>query len=502
MPTSKPNIVFIMTDQQRADLTRREGYPLDTTPFLDSLAEAGVWFDRAYTTCPACMPARVSTLTGRWPGATRVRHNSFRLDELDCAPFYTKDLFDVMSDAGYRTALCGKNHAHLTPHRVDYWSEYSHSGGYGRTDTTAQERTFDEYLQGLHHRADFSPAPFPLSCQPPYRAVRDAIEWIDSADTRPFFLWLSFAEPHNPYQVPEPYFDLFPPDSLPPLAAPRDGWAKRGFKWEFTRWIAEQGYPDYERQIQRARSNYHGMLRLIDDQIRRFVDYLKSSGRWENTLIVFVSDHGDFVGEYGLMRKGPEMPNLLMRVPLLFSGAAIPAHRGPHPAHVSLIDIMPTLCEAAGGSLPDGVQGRSLWPMLTGGEWPESEFASVYAEQGMGGLHFTDRREIIDPLEDGLEPGVFADELNSRSQSGTMRMIRRGNWKLDFDMQGRGQLYNLAEDPFELDNRFGSSETREIERELLAELLAWSLRAQDPLPLPNLRYRLKRDPRGYWAPYR
>lgn len=140
--------------------------------------------------------------------------------------------------------------------------------------------------------------------------------------------------------------------------------------------------------------------------------------------------------------------------------------------------------------------------MLTGGEWPESEFASVYAEQGMGGLHFTDRREIIDPLEDGLEPGVFADELNSRSQSGTMRMIRRGNWKLDFDMQGRGQLYNLAEDPFELDNRFGSSETREIERELLAELLAWSLRAQDPLPLPNLRYRLKRDPRGYWAPYR
>ena len=244
------------------------------------------------------------------------------------------------------------------------------------------------------------------------------------------------------------------------------------------------------------------MLLLIDDQVKRFVEFLEQSGRLDNTTVVFVSDHGDLAGEYGLVRKGPEMPDCLMRVPMPWFGKGIERQTGPDPAHVSLVDLMPTLCEAVGRELPPGVQGRSLWPMLSGGEWPAGEFESVYAEQGMGGLHIADRTEVIDPHEDGLADGVFADELNSRSQSGTMRMIRKGDWKLDFDMQGRGQLYNLAEDPVELHNRYGSPETREIERELLSELLAWSLRAQDPLPLPNLRYRMKFDPRNYWAPYR
>ena len=97
---------------------------------------------------------------------------------------------------------------------------------------------------------------------------------------------------------------------------------------------------------------------------------------------------------------------------------------------------------------------------------------------------------------------IAFDELNSRSQSGTMRMLRKGDWKLDFDMQGRARLNNLKDDPVELNNLFGSIETAAIERELLADLRSWSLRAQDPLPLPNLSYRMKRDPRNYWLPFR
>lgn len=163
---------------------------------------------------------------------------------------------------------------------------------------------------------------------------------------------------------------------------------------------------------------------------------------------------------------------------------------------------MPTICEAIGVDLPDGVQGRSIWPLLTGDEYPEAEFESVYGEQGMGGLHFTNDTEVIDPTDDGLLEVCSFDCLNSRSQSGFMRMIRKGDWKLDFDMQGHGQLYNLAEDPVELNNLFGSPETIKVERELLSDLLAWSLRADDPLPLPNGRYRMKTDPRNWWAPYR
>lgn len=120
----------------------------------------------------------------------------------------------------------------------------------------------------------------------------------------------------------------------------------------------------------------------------------------------------------------------------------------------------------------------------------------------MGGLHYVDDTELVDPTDDGLRPGVAFDCLNSRSQSGTLRTVRKGDWKLDFDMQGRGQLYCLADDPFELQNRFGDPDVAETERDMLAELLTWTLRVSDPLPLPVRRYRLKTDPRGWWTPYR
>lgn len=490
------NTVVIMTDQQRADHCRREGFSLDTTPCLDRLAREGAWFHRAWTAVPACLPARISFLTGRYPSATRVRCN-----QQPAQPVYEQDLPELLRAHGYHTALCGKNHSHLTRASMDYWSPYGHEGGHGPSRSAA-EQEFDAYLASLHHRADFAPAPGGVEVQVPYRATRDAMRWIEGLAGEPFFLWLSFPEPHNPYQVPEPYFDLFPPDQLPPLRTPPDAWRERGYKWQQTRRIGETAFPDYDAQLVRARSNYCGMLRLIDDQVARFVDFLAAAGLRDNTLLFFVSDHGDFVGEYGLVRKGPETPDVLMRVPLLVNGPGIVAGAPPRPEHVSLVDLLPTIAEAIGATLPAGVQGRSLWPVLTGGDYPPEEFASVYGEQGMGGLHYVDDTELVDPTDDGLRPGVAFDCLNSRSQSGTLRTVRKGDWKLDFDMQGRGQLYCLADDPFELQNRFGDPDVAETERDMLAELLTWTLRVSDPLPLPVRRYRLKTDPRGWWTPYR
>ncbi|HET6428789.1 MAG TPA: sulfatase-like hydrolase/transferase [Phycisphaerae bacterium] len=496
MPT-QPNIVLIMTDQHRADVCAREGYPLDTTPFMDSLAAEGVWFNRAYTCSPTCAPARVSMLTGRFPSATRVRTNHNVPDAT-----YSRDMIDVLREAGYATAMCGKNHSHLTEDRVDHWFPLGHAAGHRRPGRTAQEEAFDQYLASLGHRADFHAAPFPVECQGPARAVADAQQWVRSAKDRPLFLWLTFAEPHNPYQVPEPYFDMFPPDSLPPVRAGVEAIEGKGFKWQWTKWQGRTGFQDYERQLPRARSNYFGMLRLIDDQVKRFVEFLDAEGLREDTLIVFVADHGDFVGEYGLVRKGPEVPECLMRVPMFVNGPGIAGGAGPHPAHVSIVDIFPTLCEMIGAAMPDGVQGRSLWPLLTGGDYPVEEFASVYGEQGFGGLHYT-ADDDRDPGEEGaMRPGKGFDCLNSWTQSGTMRMLRKGDWKLAFDMQGRGQLYNLAADPAELDDLYGRPEVADIQRELLADLLAWTLRAADPLPLPRTRYAMKTDPRNWWARHR
>ncbi|MBM4046907.1 MAG: sulfatase [Planctomycetes bacterium] len=490
----RPNVVIVMTDQQRADVSAREGFPLDTTPFLDGLAQQGAWFDRAYTAAPVCAPARVSLLTGRFPSAHRVRENR------GCQyATYTQDLIDVARSQGYATAMVGKNHSHLTPKRVDHWFPLSHNGGFGENRTT-QEKAFDQWMAELNHGVGIEPTPFPVECQGPYRAVSDAQAWIRSLGGRPFFLWLTFAEPHNPFQVPEPYFSRFPPETLPPLRAGKEALAAKGFKWQWTRRLGEHVYLNYDELIPRARANYFGMLRFIDDQLRRFVECLDAQRLLPNTLLVFVSDHGDFVGEYGLMRKGPEMPEALMRIPLFFVGPGVTSRPEPHPTHVSIVDILPTLCEALGVPLPPGVQGRSLWSLLTGSDYPPEEFASVYAEQGYGGLHYTDddRPDFAHCLIPGPKGPTF-DELNTYSQSGTMRMLRRGGWKLVFDMQGRGQLFRLSSDPAELDNLFDRPEHAAVRSQLLADLLAWTLRAQDPLPLPKDKYIFKTDPRNYWA---
>ena len=126
--TGKPNIVVIMTDQQRADLCGREGFPLEVTPFVDRLAQENVWFNKAYTVMPASSPARCSMFTGRFPSATHVRTNH-NIPDIS----YQQDLVGVLKENGYKTALVGKNHAYLKPADLDFWSEYGHWGKHKKT---------------------------------------------------------------------------------------------------------------------------------------------------------------------------------------------------------------------------------------------------------------------------------------------------------------------------------------------------------------------------------
>jgi arylsulfatase A-like enzyme len=485
---SKPNIVVVMTDQQRADLSAREGYALDTTPFLDSLA--GTDFRRAYTSMPVCGPARVSLFTGRYPSASHVRTNHNFLDVR-----FSQDLVGVLKEQGYRVGLSGKNHSHIGDDRWDWTAHYGHEGGRG-PDRTEEEKGFDQFLADLHHRTQLEPTPFPVECQGPYRVVTDAQRWISALEGEPFFLWLTFAEPHNPFQVPEPYYSLFPPETLPPCRAGEEALERKGFRWQWLRRIWDEAVPNYVAERDRARANYHGMLRLIDDQMKRFVGFLDETGLRENTIVVFLADHGDFVGEYGLIRKGPDLPECLTRIPLFFTGPGI-VDQVENEAHVSICDIMPTLCEALGVPIPDGVQGRSLWPMLTGQSYPKEEFSSIYAEHGFGGLPY-DETDDLDPVEEGaIRPNGAFDCLNSWTQSGALRMVRSGDWKLVFDSQGNGELYNLAEDSVELDNRYGQPDVAGIQLELQARLLTWILRMQDPLPLPRRRYVFKKQAHNY-----
>ena len=220
-----------------------------------------------------------------------------------------------------------------------------------------------------------------------------------------------------------------------------------------------------------------------------------------------MADHGDFTGDYGLIKKGVEVPECLIRIPMLWHGLGIIKNKQPHTAHVSNVDIMPTICDMLDVVIPDGVQGRSLWPLLTGKTYPKEEFESMIVQQGFGGLHFTDLKEYDPYTQDGtLSKGKTEfDELNTWTQSGTMRMVRKGDWKLVYDMQGKGELYDLVKDPAEIKNLFDDKNYSAKRMELLQDMLTWELRTQDPLPMPHptkkRHYGFKRDPKNYWTPY-
>lgn len=491
----KPNIVIVMTDQQRADLRKGCGYSLDTMPFLDEWAQGGVDFERGYTANPTCMPARVSMFTGRYSQSHRVRTNHNAADAL-----YTKDMLDVLKENGYVTALCGKNHSHRRPEDFDFYETCGHLGDEGEINTTPEEIAFAEFLRDTKHMEMHVPSPGGVCVQHPYRNVSSALKFMDEVGRgQPFFAWVSFAEPHNPYQVPEPYFDMFPPEDLPPLDGGTEDLAAKGERFVWLRGVWEEILgTEIESRIARARSNYHGMLRLIDDQFRRLIEGLRKRGLEENTIVIFLSDHGDFVGEYGLIRKGPDLPDILCRIPFIWRGPGIREKGRMLAGYGSIVDIFPTLCEMIGVDMPFGCQGKSLYPLLSGKEDLQEEFDCAYAESGFGGLYWNEKDSLDLMTEGASQNMVTFDCLNTWTQCGQVRALWEGGWHIQLDMAGNGYLYHVEEDPRELHNRWEDENCAKKKAELLQKLASAMMRAADELPVPHHRYRTKVHPRGYW----
>lgn len=490
----KPNVVIIMSDQQRADLCGREGFPLNLTPYVDSLALENVWFDKAYTTMAASSPARCSMFTGRFPSVTDVRTNH-NLSDIK----YQTDMIKVLKDKGYKTALVGKNHSYLKPKDFDFCSAYGHWGKI-IPKTDAEKRTA-KFLNDEARGQWLEPSPIPLEEQQPVKIVSETLRWIDkqAKDNNPFFVWVSLAEPHNPYQVCEPYYSMFNPDNIPPTRTGRKELKLKDDKYSIMAKLDDESCPDLLKDLPRLRANYMGMIRLIDDQIRRLIETLKKNGQYENTIFLILSDHGDYAGEYGLIRKGAGMSDCLTRIPMVWAGYGIEKSKEPMEAHVSLADVFPTICTAVGSEIPLGVQGRSLWPMLTGKNYPKREFSSIVVQRGYGGANVDLSDDLTFEQEGALTRGKIADfdELNSWSQSGMSRMIRKGDWKLIIDSYGVSELYNIKKDPSEIKNLYDNKKYKDIKIELMNDMLAWELRLQDPLPVPQRRYIFKRNDYNY-----
>lgn len=493
----KPNIVICMVDQMRFDLRKSKGFPLDTMPFLDSLNKEGLEFNRAYTPNPTCMPARVSMFTGRVPSAHNVRTNHNAADAV-----YTKDMLDVLKGLGYKTALCGKNHSHLSFSDFDFVEANGHLGIETKQDLSESEQRLDDYLKTLHFCDSDCPSPGTVEDQLPYRNVSSFFRFFDDCREKgvPSFSWVSFAEPHNPYQVPYPYFDMFPVDSLPELSTSEEDAERKDWKFGFALWSWQKVYKDEKKaRILRDRSNYYGMLRLIDDQIKRMVQGIKERGEMENTLFIFLSDHGEFVGEYGLIRKGCGVAELLCHIPMLMLGYGISQRGFDDRNFVNIIDIFPTICELLDVDVPFGVQGKSLIPILNGMKYPEKDFAVAYSESGFGGLYWDRDKDALTPQKEGATEDYSAfDCLNTWSQSGQVRMIRKGSYKLVCDMMGDCWLYDIERDPLELEDLSRKAGYKDVLCDMSLEMNYEILRKQDDIPSCSNRYRTKEHPRRYF----
>ena len=471
----QPNILWICTDQQRYDTLGCYGNEYVSTPAIDELAADGVRFDRCFSQNPVCTPSRASFLTGRYPRTTRCYQNGF--DMPDDEVLVTR----MLADDGYTCGLAGKLHiSSCHPGRAsDPHTERRIDDGYSELrwshDTAAHWPT-NEYhhwltrrgvdyertpVEGSDHVTTSVPAEHHQTTWCAERTI-DFIEANEGSD-RPWLYSVNPFDPHPPFDPPEEYLEPYLDDlESVPLPNYRDGELDDKPALERLRddqGFQDQWYPEMDEADHRlVRAAYWAMCDLIDDQVARMLDALEETGQREDTLVVFMSDHGEMLGDHGVYRKGPYMYEPAVRVPLIVSGPGV-EEGVESDALVELSDIAPTLLDAAGSETPDRVQTDSLWPILSGNSDPDSHREDVYCE------HY-----------DSM--GAFDDHS---SPYGTM--IRTDRYRLiRWHRLDTGELYDLESDPAEQRDRWNDDAYAEVKTELLQRLSDRMFETVDPAP--------------------
>jgi arylsulfatase len=472
-PNALPNILLIQVDQLSAESLGVYGHPVVRTPALEALADRGVVFDRAYCNHPACVPSRCSMMTGRYPSTTGSYENFIHLDPRERA------LPHVLRDAGYQTALIGKNHA---------FSEVTA----GPSDTSELDRAFDYVrlaghggmVQGYEHDerviasvqwarehcwnapGGYGTNPHPAEVSGSYLLSDTAVRYLsDERDAdRPFFLWLSFPDPHTPYQAAEPYASMYDPDDIP--LPPVDDLSTKPERQVVasTMDAVDRTPPEHLRAM---RAIHYGMTNAIDDGIAKVLARLDEMDLTDETLIVFTADHGDSMGSHGMFQKQNCFYDSVTRVPLLMAGPGLAAPPRTNNL-VSLLDLMPTVLDLVGIEAPAGVEGRSLAPMLRGEPQEPAEY--VVIESGSPGDPPT-LAEIGDARPEGpWDESYFVWCANPRAWAGPGQCIRTDRWKLAVYANGDGELYDMRSDPAELDNRYTDPTLADTLAELKSKL--------------------------------
>jgi arylsulfatase A-like enzyme len=468
----RPNILFILTDQHRLSAVGAYGPTPCRTPRIDELARDGVLFENAYTTCPVCSPARATIMTGQYPHTHGITGN---IHDISCAVHELQDRPGLLSRrlqaAGYSLGYTGKWHlgtdttaafgatnTPVLPRDVGF--EGQNFPGHGNGGHGFAE--YREYLErgGWQHRvkpwSEKSPNIWfsgelegPAESTVEHFLADHTISLMERFRTkgRPFFIWHNFWGPHIPYWVPGEYLELYRNVEIPPWQ--NYGWPSRQIPGPHHVVI----HPDHERLQWNDWATtiryYYAFATLIDAEIGRMIDHLRTSGLLEDTVIVFSADHGETLGSHGgLTDKGWHHFEETHRIPMIIRMPGVSPRRVDR--LVSLLDIYPTLLDLAGSQWDrQAVQGESLRPLLSGtpGTWRDS---------------------------------VVTEFCSLNNLAMTMRTLRVGHMKYGFSSGARDELYDLGRDPHETLNLIDNPEYRVSADELRARLADWMKETGDP----------------------
>ena len=369
-PTRRPNILYLMDDQHRGDALGVAGNPRIRTPNLDRLAAEGAHFAKAYSSVPSCPPARAALLTGLSPWGHGM------LGYVEQATRWPYEKPAALDDAGYRSQAIGKNHFHTfhNHHRYDGLALYD---GLPATDGIDDYGLWlkrvapgvDEHATGLSWN-DRRGIPWPHAPElhPTAWAGQLAVDHLNAyRPGQPFFLKVSFHRPHSPFDPPPHWWDHYAKADLPPAAI--GAWADRWYG-SFT----HPASPDAARanlgpaDVRNTRQGYYGGISFVDEQVGRILDVLRGRDLLEDTLVLFVSDHGEMAGDHHLWRKTYAYEGSA-RIPMIlrWGDRVLTAPRGQVFTQLTeLRDVLPTFLDAAGVRPPPHLQGRSLLDLVRG----------------------------------------------------------------------------------------------------------------------------------------
>lgn len=477
------NVLLIVTDQHRWDALSAYGNPLCPTPNIDRLAREGVLFNNAFTPTAICGPARASLFTGLVPHNHGVVGNSEKHSKMgqkaDIAPD-VKTLADYLEGTEHIPYLLGKWHVEETRVPSDFgmrghgFKGYAHpgvgvwrdflfdlapeSGNLYRDWLEARglepprvSRAFQGNNPGCQNQELYGHLDAPEEASIPWFIAEETVRCMDEAERegRPFFAWANFWGPHTPCVVPEPYFSMFDPASIPEHPSFRETFeGKPTHQRTLSKmWgLYDYGWDTWREIVAR----YYGYVAQIDRMVGRMIRHLEETGLLDRTVVVFVSDHGDAMGAHRLIEKGEFMYDETYRIPMIARHPACSTPGAVCDAFVYLHDLCPTVVDIAGGSVPTLADSQSILPqMVDAGKDTGREFA-----YGQFTRHFV--------------------QFNQR-------MLRTRTRKLVYNAPSMSELYDLERDPHELRNLIGAPEYAEDKRRLLDMLEAEMVRLGDPM---------------------